>query len=235
MVIDLEVLSFVLNFINKNFKLNSWTVFRVDELVDNLVEFGRALIKINKQVSELSENKLFPLSVLKEKECYKIFWGELYKFLSSHNFLLAKVVFKHESVHWGVQLNFVVSFSFKSVFSPENFNNLFRKINVGIFSQIILIDMLTNFKIKLNVLNVFKLFFVFCHCAADQAVLFELFLNSVLGDHQCINSFMNFGIRIIVMELSFYSLFRHLSSKLNWSHVRKPLFLRFFSFQDHLI
>ena len=39
LIIDLELLPLVENLFNQNLELNSWTVFRVNELLDDLVEF----------------------------------------------------------------------------------------------------------------------------------------------------------------------------------------------------
>lgn len=70
--------------------------------VDDFIELGWAFVKINEEVSELPEYKLFSLSVFEEEQCDKIFVGELSEFFGSHDFFFAEVVFNHEAVHGGV-------------------------------------------------------------------------------------------------------------------------------------
>ena len=125
MILDLELISFVLDFVNKDLKFDSRAIFRVDKLIDDFVELIGASVQVNVKISELSENKLFSLSVFQEKEGDQVLMGQLDEFLGGHDFLLAKIVLNHESVHRSIKLDLVICWARKIIFNSENFNNLF--------------------------------------------------------------------------------------------------------------
>jgi len=125
LILDLELISFVLDFVNKDLKFDPRAIFRVDKLIDDFVELIGASVQVNVKVSELSENKLFSLSVFQEKEGDQVLMGQLDEFLGGHDFLLAKIVLNHESVHRSIKLDLVICWTRKIIFNSENFNNLF--------------------------------------------------------------------------------------------------------------
>ncbi len=175
----MEVLPFVLYLIDKNLKLNSGAVLGVDKLVDDLVELIRTLVKVHKQISELSEDELFPLSVLEEEQGNKILRRKLDKFFSSHDFLLAEVISEHESVHGCVQLDLIISLPLELVFDSEDFHNLLGQVLIDILSEVILINVFTHFKIELDVFDVLEFFLVLSHGSTDKAMFVQFFLGAI--------------------------------------------------------
>lgn len=157
------------------------------------------------------------------------------QFFSSHNFFLAEIIFKHKSVHRSIKFNFFIGLSFEFIFCSEDLDNLFRKILICVFCKIVLIYMLTYFKIKLNILNIAELFFVLSHSAANKTMFMKFFFDSIFWENKGVDSLMNFRVRIVVVKLLLNSFLGHFSCKLNRSHVRKPLFLGLFRPEDHLV
>jgi len=74
-------------------------------------------------------------------------------------------------VHRSVKLNLFIGFSLEFIFGSKNFNNLFGQILLSVFSKIVLVDMFTNFKIKLDILDIFKLLFILSHSATNKTML----------------------------------------------------------------
>ena len=68
LIFNLKLTSFVQHFLDEDLEFDSRAVFRVDELPDCIVEVIRVTVEIHIQISELVEDELFSLSVLKEKE-----------------------------------------------------------------------------------------------------------------------------------------------------------------------
>lgn len=82
-------------------------------------------------------------------------------------------------MHRSVEFDLFIGFSFKFILSSKDFHDLFGQILISIFSKIVLINMFTNFKIKLDILNIFKLFFVLSHGTANKPMLVELFFDTI--------------------------------------------------------
>jgi hypothetical protein len=99
LVVDLELISLVLDFIDEDFEFDSGAVFRVNEGINNGVELIGPFVQVDVQVAEVSENELFALAVFEEEEGDEIFVSELDEFLCGHYFFLTEIVFEHESVH----------------------------------------------------------------------------------------------------------------------------------------
>lgn len=111
LVVDLELHSFVQQFLDEYFQFDAGAVFGQDELFDHFVElFGVAV-----EIAELVEQELLSLSVFEEEEGDEVFGSELHEFLSgeaaSAGFVFAEVVFQHEFVHRRVELHCFVGFS----------------------------------------------------------------------------------------------------------------------------
>ena len=76
----------------------------MDELSDGIIKFVRVSIEIDVEVSELVEDELFSLSVLKEKESNQILVAEIHELLCGKScirtmLLFTEVFFEHKFVH----------------------------------------------------------------------------------------------------------------------------------------
>ena len=131
-------------------------------------------------------------------------------------------------MHWSVKFDLFIGFSFEFILGSKDFHYLFGQVLISIFSKIVLVNMFTNFKIKLDIFNIFELFFVLGHGTADKAMFVKFFFNTIFWKDQSIDGFMDFRVRIVVVKLFFYSLFGHFPCKLYWGHIRKPLLLCLF-------
>ncbi len=136
-------------------------------------------------------------------------------------------------MHGCVELNHEVGLTLKLVLIFEDLNDLSWEIPISIGLDIVLIGVLTHFKVKLDALNVFEFLFVLTHITRDEPMFMKFFLDTC--SDKDVDSLMYFGVGVIVMELLLKTLFGHLSCELYRSHVGKPLYLGFFSLENHLI
>lgn len=231
----MEFFALVFDLIDEYFELNSRTILRVDEGVDDCVKLIRALIQVNIQGSELFENEFFSLSIFEEEQSDKILRCELDEFLGRHNFFLAEVIFEHESVHGSVEFDLEVGVTFEFIFVFEDFYNFLGQIPIDIGLDIVLVGMFADFQVKLDVFDVFQFFLVFYHGAAYKPVFVQFLLDTSLRGDQGIDGFVDFGVGVVIVKLLLNTLFGHLSGKLYGGHVGEPLLLGFLSLSDHLV
>ena len=97
----------------------------MNELSNGIIEFIRIAIQLVVEISELVEDELFSLSVLKEKESNQILVAEIHELLCGKScirsmFLFAEVFFEHKFVHWGVESDCLVCFSSQVVLFFED-------------------------------------------------------------------------------------------------------------------
>jgi hypothetical protein len=233
LVVNLELLALVLDFVDEDFEFDSGAVFRVNEGINDGVELVGPFEQVDVQVAEVSENELFALSVFEEEEGNEIFVSELDEFFCGHDFFLAEIVFEHESVHRGVKFDFEVGVAVEFVVGFEDFDDLLREAHFVI--QVVLVGVFTNFEIQLDVLDILEFFLVLSHGTAEQSVLMQFFLDTSLRIDHGVDGLVNLGVGVVVMEFLLNAFFGHFPGKLNRSHVRKPLLLHFLSLGDHLV
>jgi hypothetical protein len=98
LILYLKLLSFIEDFFDENFKLNTRTILALNKGLDDFVKFISVTIQFYVQISKLIKDKLFSLPIFKEEQRNEIFLSELSEFLSCKpcaiiRFLLAKIVF----------------------------------------------------------------------------------------------------------------------------------------------
>ena len=71
-----------------------------------------------------------------------------------------------------------MGFAFEFIFGVENLYDVFGEVLFVICFQIVLVGELANFEVQLDILNVFKLFLVLSHGAADESMFVEFVLDS---------------------------------------------------------
>lgn len=180
MIFDLKLFPFIFDFVDEDFKFDSGAVLGFDEGVDYFVELSGAFVEVNEEVPELPEDKLFALPVFEEEESDKVFIGELYEFFGSHDFFFTEIVFDHETMHGGVEFDFVVIRAFEFVFVFEDFNDLFGEVTVVVVFEVVLIGMFTDFEVEFDAFDVVEFFFVLSHGAGDESVFVEFLFDPIL-------------------------------------------------------